>query len=237
MSPPDVHDPIVKPSPEVTPFRQNWMALVSLLLAVFLLALAAFGLWLHFRPRPFSPARWQNALGPERGRMVGSLRSQTDFVGFTRASVEIYLGTPNFDERRFWYDLGPTPGDLPLDPRAAVGDSLRLCVAFSYDPAGAITDVLYNHRRPTLGSAVFDSLVWLNRDHAPRTGIITNALGRIRARGMSLVDVQDLLGPADGARVRAHYDVGSGGTPFGSQKALTLEYNPNDVVTSSAVID
>jgi hypothetical protein len=233
----DTHRPILEPSPDVIPLRHNWMTRAVLSVAVATLALAIVGLWLHLRPRPFSPARWHTALGPERGRMLRSLLSQTDFVGFTRANVEIYLDAPDFDERQFWYDLGSLGEVQPVDPRAAVGDSTRLYVVFSYNPAGAITDVLYNHRRPTLGSAPFDSTSWFGPEHTARRAVITNALGRIRNRGPSLTAAQDLLGPADGARVRAHYDVGSGGTLFGSQKALILEYNPNDIVTASIVVD
>jgi len=233
----DTRRPILEPSPDVIPLKHNWMTRAVLLVAVATLALAIAGLWSHLRPRPFSPARWQTALGPERGRMLRSLLSQTDFVGFTRANVEIYLGAPDFDERQFWYDLGSLAEVQPVDPRAAVGDPAHLCIVFSYNPTGAITDVLYNRRRPTLGSASFDSAAWFGPDHATRCAVVTNALGRIRNRGLSLISAQELLGPADGARVRAHYDVGSGGTLFGAQKALILEYNPNDIVTASIVVD
>ncbi|MEW5701612.1 MAG: hypothetical protein AB1792_05225 [Candidatus Zixiibacteriota bacterium] len=233
----DDHHPILAPDPDVIPPKQNWMIRITMLVAGQLVFLAIAGLWLHFRPRPFSPARWQSALGPERGRMLKSLFAQTDFVGFTRANAEIYLGPPDFDERQFWYDLGSIRSGVPLDPRAAVGDSSHLHVVFSYNPTGAITDVLYSHRRPTLGSAPFDSSLWFNPDHARRVDVIIRALGRIRARGPTLTNVQELLGPADGARVRAHYDVGSGGVVLGSQKALILDYNADDVVSSSHVAD
>ncbi|MBI3871535.1 MAG: hypothetical protein HY304_00470 [candidate division Zixibacteria bacterium] len=215
--------------------NRDWTTRIVLLLSLVLLVIATGAVWMQFRTGPFDSVRWQTALGPERGRMLASLLSQTNFVGFARADVERYLGAANFDERQFWYDLGPSVGDMPLDPRAAVGDSLRLYGVFSHDSTGSITSVLYSHRRPTLGSAAFDSIGWFGSDHSRRRTMFTSALGRSRNLGLSQNHVTGFLGPPDGSRVRAHYDVGSGGSIFGGQRALIFEFDSADVVNRSIV--
>ncbi|MBI5868095.1 MAG: hypothetical protein HZB43_07405 [candidate division Zixibacteria bacterium] len=43
------------------------------------------------------------------------------------------------------------------------------------------------------------------------------------------------LGPPVGEFVRSQYDIGRGGSVFGGQKALILEYNPGDTVVASHV--
>ena len=229
--------PILTPRPDAIPLRRTWVATAVLWLAVFLLILAAFGLWLSYRPLRFDVSRWEAGSGIERGRMLKSLLAQTNFIGFRRSEVELYIGAANFDERQFWYDLGPADASLPVDPRAVVGDASHLYGVFAYDKDEMVTEVLYSRHRPTLGSSAFDSTSWFGPDHAARRTMFTNALGRLRALGLSRGNVQAFLGPPDGWRIRGHYDVGSGGTFLGSQKALILEYNADDVVTSSHVTD
>lgn len=228
---------MLHPESVVVPVRRDWVARAVLWLALVLLALSAFGVWLRFRPVPYQTQRWMEAGGFDRGRMLESLLSQTNFVGFPRVDVEHYLGPANFDERQFWYDLGPSDPSGIIEPRANVGDSLRLYGVFSYDRDGQISQILYNRRRPVLGSAPFDSAGWFGSDRAARRMMFTRTLGELRARSLDRATIEALLGPPDGGRVRAHYDVGLGGDFFGSQKALVLEFDHLDVVTTTMVID
>ena len=228
---------MLHPAPEVLPVRRDWMARAVLIMALALLAMAAFGLWLRFRPIPYDAARWQESGGFDRGRMLHSLLSKTDFVGFTRTDVERYLGAPNLNERQLWYDLGPAQADLAPEPRAAVGDPSHLYGVFAYDQDGIVSDVLYSRRRPTLGSQPFDSSGWFGGDPANRRTMFIRTLGRLRSTGLTRGHIVALLGPPDGSRNRAHYDVGMGGSFLGSAKALVVEYDPNDVVTATVVVE
>jgi hypothetical protein len=187
-----------------------WLPRMLIVFAVLLVLLAIFGLHLRYRPLPFDPARWQTSTGSTRGRMLNSLLEQTDFVGFTRVEVEVYLGKADFDDRLFWYDLGPDAGQVQIDPRADVGDPSRLYGIFQHDRGRLILEVLYNHRRPTLGSERFDSTGWFGDDPSVRRPMFLNALGRLRALGLTRDVIQGFLGPPDG-------------------------YDDNDVVTSSGV--
>jgi hypothetical protein len=67
--------------------------------------------------------------------------------------------------------------------------------------------------------------------------MFTNALGKLRKGELSKRSVQRFLGPPDGFRVRAQYDVGFAGAVFGSNKALSLVYDPSDIVIHSEVTD
>jgi hypothetical protein len=224
-------------TPDVLPVRRDWMARAVLIMALALLAMATFGVWLRFRPIPYDISRWQEAGGFDRGRMLHSLLKQTGFVGFTRTNVEKYLGAPNLNERQFWYDLGPAESELAPEPRAAVGDPKHLYGVFAYDLDGIISDVLYSRRRPILGSQPFDSSGWFGGDATKRRTMFTRALGRLRSVGLTQSHVAALLGPPDGTRNRAHYDVGMGGSFLGSAKALVIDYDPSDVVTATAVVE
>jgi hypothetical protein len=229
--------PNIEP-PDATLIPQpRWLPRLLILFCIALVLMAVFGLYLRYRPLPFDPAVWLTANGTTRGRMLGSLLEQTDFVGFTRPEVEAYLGKPEFDDRLFWYDLGPDSAQTPIDPRAAIGDPARLYGVFHHDRGGIILEVLYNHRRPTLGSAKFDSAGWFGGDPAVRRTMFLNALGKLRNLGLTRDVVQDLLGPPDGHRVRAQYDVGFGGAIYGTRKALILTYDDGNVVTESKVTD
>jgi hypothetical protein len=212
-----------------------WMPRLIVIMAVILVLFAAAGIYLSNRPLPFRPAQWQTSLGSTRGRMLKSLLAQTDFVGFPRSEVEVYLGPPDFDERLLWYDLGPVGSELPVDPRAAVGDPTHLYGVFEVDPVGTIREVLYNHRRPTLGSRPYDSAAWSQADPAGRRAMFLSALGQLRSAGMQRATVLEYLGPPTGARVRSQYDVGRGGSFLGTQKALILEYSPGDTVIATHV--
>jgi hypothetical protein len=169
--------------------------------------------------------------------MLSSLLAQADFIGYTRLEVEHYLGSPDFDERQFWYDLGPADTRLPREPRADVGDPGRLAAVFSYNPNGIVTDVFYSYRRPAFGSASFDSAGWFGGDRAVRQSMIPHIMRRLRALGLNRATVRLLLGPPDGSRIRAHYDVGFGGAIISSGKALVLTYDTDDNVIESAVLD
>ena len=205
------------------------------ILALLLTFLAIVGIYLTYRPRPFNPVRWQTATSNERGRMLSSLMKQTDFIGFTRDEVQVYLGSADFDQRLFWYDLGPETGDDPVDPRADVGDPRRLYGVFRQDVAGLILEVLYSHRRPLLGSQPYDSTAWFNGTPAERRTMFTNALGRIRSTGLTRANVIAILGEPDGHRVRGEYNVGPGSSPYGTPRALILDYNDQDIVDTSFI--
>lgn len=229
--------PNIKP-PEMTAIPPRpWLPRVLIVFAVLLVLMAVFGLYLRYRSLPFDPARWQTSTGTTRGRMLSSLLEQTDFVGFTRAEVQVYLGKADFDDRLFWYDLGPDTGQMHIDPRAGIGDPGHLYGVFQHDRGGLILEVLYNYRRPTLGSERFDSTGWFGDDPSARRSMFLNALGQLRALGLTRNAIQGFLGPPDGWRVRGQYDVGFGGAIYGSNKALILTYDDNDVVTSSEVTD
>lgn len=204
---------------------------------VALVAMAGLGLYLQYRPLPFSPDRWKSAGAAERGRMLSSLRKQTDFVGFTRPEVEYYLGAPDFDERQFWYDLGRDTSGAARDARARIGDPQKLYGVFNFSETGAITEVLYSRRRPVLGSAPFDSAGWSDGSPTERRLMFTNSLSRLRSIGLSYANAHRLLGPHDGIRVRGQYAAGSGGGMLGTAKALIVEYDDLDVVVSSHVTE
>jgi hypothetical protein len=232
-------EPVPKIEPPDTTLlpQPRWLPRLLILFCIALVLLAVFGLYLRYRHLPFDPVHWQAANGTTRGRMLGSLLEQTDFVGFTRPEVEAYLGAPEFDDRLFWYDLGPDTAPTPVDPRADIGNPARLYGVFHHDRGGIILEVLYNHRRPTLGSAKFDSTAWFGDDPAVRRTMFLDALGKLRNLGLSRNVVQDFLGPPDGHRVRAQYDVGFGGAIYGTRKALIFTYDDNNVVIESEVTD
>ncbi len=221
--------------PEGRPPQRPWMPTLIALMAVVLAILAGAGFYLTVRPLPFNPSVWQSSLGSTRGRMLKSLLSQTDFLAFSRAEVEVYLGVADFDDRMIWYDLGPAGDDSPVDARANMGNAGDLYGVFAYDQAGVIKEVLYSHRRPTLGSQPYDSAAWSSAAPAGRRAMFLSALGKLRGLGMTRAAVLALLGPPTGEHVRSQYDIGRGGTVFGGQKALILEYNPGDTVVASHV--
>jgi hypothetical protein len=213
------------------------MSRAVIILAVVLLAISVFGVWLRFRPIPYETQKWLSAGGFDRGRMLSSLLGQTDFVGFPRGDVEHYVGPANFDERQFWYDLGPADPESLVEPRAIVGDPGRLYAVFSYDRKDQISQILYSRRRPVLGSAQFDSSGWFGEDRAIRRSMFTRALGELRARSLDRITAQSFLGPPDGSRIRAQYDVGLAGAFIGPLKALVFDYDTADVVEASSVVD
>jgi hypothetical protein len=221
--------------PDLFVIQRNWMTRALIFFAVGLVGLAVFGLYLRYRPIEFDPVRWKEANGTGRGRMLKSLLAQTDFAGYTRSEVVFYLGPANYDERLFWYDLGPDAGTAPADPRGNVGKPNHLYGIFQHDRGGVILEVLYSHRRPTLGSAQFDSTVWFSGDPSVRRTMFTNVLGRLRNQGLTSTAIQTYLGPPDGWRVLGQYDVGFGGAIYGGKKALIFEFDSNDVVISSEV--
>jgi hypothetical protein len=214
-----------------------WMNRTLVMSAIALLIVAAAAVYLNFRPIPFDPITWKESHGITRGRMLSSLLAQTDFVGFSREDVEHNLGPADFDERQFWYDLGPIDTDHPPEPRAHVGDPTRLYAVFSYTGTGAITDVFYSYRRPILGSEPFDSTGWFAIDRSTRQSMFTKTLRRLRRLGLNRATTRLLLGPPDGSRIRAHYDLGSGAVFIGSGRALVLSYDSDDVVIESIVAD
>ena len=229
--------PLLSAEPEIVPLQGDWMSRVVLLLAVVLLAIAAFGVWLKFRPIPYQTERWLTSSGFDRGRMLNSLLAQTDFANFPRADVEHYLGSADFDERQFWYDLGPADPEATIEARAAVGDTSRLFAVFSFARDGSISQVLYSRRRPVLGSQPFDSSRWFGADKSARRAMFTRVLGELRLRTFDRYTVESLLGPADGSRIRAHYDVGLAGRFIGTHKALIFAFDDLDVVKEVEVVD
>jgi hypothetical protein len=231
--PPSAQPPLEKPGAYLPP--RPWLPRAVALLAVTLALLAGAGMYLAYRPLPFSPTIWQTSLGSTRGRMLKSLLAQTNFVGFPRSEVELYLGSADFDDRLIWYDLGPVQDDSPVDPRAAIGDPGHLYGVFAYDQTGTIKEVLYNHRRPTLGSQSFDSTGWFGGDPLARRAMFLRALAELRGLGMTRSAAVGLLGVPAGERVHGQYDVGRGGKIFSAEKALILEYTPGDTVQASHV--
>jgi len=229
--------PLLSSEPDIVPLRRDWMSRAVLLMAVALLAIAVFGVWLRFRPAPYQTERWMTSGGFDRGRMLKSLLAQTTFVDFPRTDVEHYLGHPDFDERQFWYDLGPADPESFPEPRATVGDASRLAVVFSFDRDGQISQVLYSRRRPVLGSQQFDSAGWFSDDRSLRRGMLTRTLGELRSRSLDRFTAESLLGPPDGVRVRAHYNVGLAGDFIGTHKALVLEYDETDIARSATIVD
>jgi hypothetical protein len=229
--------PLLSGEPEIVPMQRDWMSGAVLLMAVALLAIAAFGVWLRFRPIPYQTEQWMASGGLDRGRMLGSLLAQTHFVDFPRSDVEHYLGNADFDERQFWYDLGPADPESVAEPRAMVGDSSRLCCVFSFDRDGQISQILYSRRRPVLGSELFDSSGWFGVDRSRRRAMFTRTLGELRSRSLDRFTVESFLGPPDGIRVRSHYDVGLAGAFIGTHKALIFEYSELDIVQSATIAD
>jgi hypothetical protein len=228
---------LLHPGPDVMPLRRDWMVRAVLIMAAMLVALAVLGVWLNHRPLPFDVQRWGESGGDGRGRMLQSLLAQTGFAGFSRAEVEGYIGPADFEERQFWFDLGPADVSTPLEPRARVGDTARLYGVFSHDRDGAITEVLFSRRRPLLGSSLFDSTLWFGSMRSERREMYTRTLGRLRALGLTRSTVESFLGPADGHRVRAHYSVGNSNFVLGSDRSLILEYDQQEMVSLMKVSD
>jgi len=229
--------PLLSSEPEIVPLQRDWMSRAVVMMAIVLVAVAAFGVWLRFRPIPYQTDRWMDAGGFDRGRMLDALLTQTRFVDFPRTDVERYLGPADFDERQFWYDLGPADAESVVEPRAMVGDTSRLYAVFSFDRDAKITQVLYSRRRPVLGSENFDESEWSGSNHSRRRAMFIRVLGKLRATSFDRWNAESLLGTPDGVRVRTHYDVGLGGAFIGTHKALVLEYDESDVVRSATVVD
>ena len=154
--------PLLSGEPEIVPMQRDWMSRAVLLMAVALLAIAAFGVWLRFRPVPYQTERWLTSGGFDRGRMLSSLMAQTTFDKFPRADVEHYLGRPDFDERQFWYDLGPADPDrrtATLSPSSAW--TARL------DRLAAI--VRFLDTAPAAGDPATRAVAYLQGDASPRS--------------------------------------------------------------------
>lgn len=228
----DDHIPNIEPPDMI---GRRGLTRILVIMALILTFFAIVGVYLTYRPRPFNPVLWQSATSNERGRMLSSLMKQTNFIGFSRDEVQVYLGRADFDERLFWYDLGPETGEGAVDPRADVGDPGHLYGVFRQNAAGLILEVLYSHRRPILGSQPYDSTAWFAGTPTDRRTMFTRALGEIRSTGLTRANVTSLLGEPDGHRVRGEYDVGPGSTPYGTPRALILDYNDQDIVDTSYI--
>lgn len=229
--------PLLSTEPQIVPLKRDWISRSVLILALVLLAISVFGVWLRFRPISYETTRWLESGGLDRGRMLASLFEKTDFIGFPRIDVEHYLGPADFDERQFWYDLGPVDPEAAVEPRANVGDPTRLSAVFSYDRDGQVSQVLYSRRRPTLGSAPFDSVVWFGEDRTARRPMFIRTLGNLRSRSFDRESVEAYLGPPDGSRVRAQYDVGLAGAFIGTLKALIIDYDEADRVSRARITE
>ena len=205
----------------------RWLMLIG---ALFLVVAA----WLFYdtvKLLPFNDKVWREAERRTRGRMVKSLLTKTDFTGFSRGEVITYLGVPDYDERLYWYNLGPTNALHKRSARTPVGDSSQFIIVFRADMQNQIVEVLLDRRPDSLKEEPFDAARWKAGPPAERGAMVKNLLGHQRWVRQPSSDLLERLGPADGELFRTHYDVGNAGKLFSMGHALIFIFDDTGHVT------
>jgi len=178
-----------------------------------------------FKLLPFNDNLWQESGRHVRGRMVKNLLANNDFNGFSRGEVIKWLGAPDYDERLYWYNLGPTTAPHRCSARTPVGDSSQFTIVFRADIQNQIVEVLLDRRPDSLGDETFDENVWHIAPAAERGKMVKNLLGHHRWVGQPATDLLKRLGPPDGELFRTHYDVGNAGKIYSFGHALVFIFD------------
>lgn len=194
-------------------------------------ALATILLYNTYKPLPFNDILWQESGRQVRGRMVKNLLANNDFAGFSRGEVITWLGAPDFDERLYWYDLGPTTAPPKRGARTPVGDSTQFIIVFRADIQNQIIEVLFDRRPDTLGGEEFDENVWHIARPAERAKMVRNLVSHHRWVGRPATGLLEHLGSPDGELFRTHYDVGNAGKIYSFGHALVFIFDHTGHVT------
>lgn len=202
-----------------------------LVIGVGFVVVASLLLYSTFKLLPFNDALWQESGRHVRGRMVKNLLANTDFTGFSRGEVITWLGAPDFDERLYWYNLGPTTAPHVRSARTPVGDSSQFIIVFQADIQNQIVEVLFDRRPDSLGGETFDENVWQIAPRAERGKMARNLVSHYRWVGHPATDLLKRLGPPDGELFRTHYDVGNAGKIYSFGHALVFIFDETGHVT------
>lgn len=205
----------------------RWLMLIG---AGFVIV-ATILLYNTFKLLPFNDALWQENSRQVRGRMVDNLLENNDFTGFSRGEVITWLGAPDFDERLYWYNLGPTTAPHRRGARTPVGDSTQFIIVFRADIQNQLVEVLFDRRPDTLSSEEFDENVWQIARPAERARMVKNLLSHHRWVDRPATDLRERLGPPDGELFRTHYDVGNAGKIYSFGHALVFIFDNTGHVT------
>ncbi len=209
----------------------RWLAIIC----VGFVTVAAVLFYNTVKLLPFNDKLWQESNRGTRGRMVKSLLESNDFSGFSRGEVMVYLGLPDFDERLYWYHLGPTDPPHKRSARTPVGDSAQFIICFRADMQNEIAEVLLDRRPDSLArkefNEKFDEEKWQAATPAERGKMVKNLLSHHRWTGRPSSDLLSRLGPPDGELFRMHYDVGKAGKLFSFGHALVFVFDSTGHVT------
>jgi hypothetical protein len=180
---------------------------------------------------PFNDELWRESERRTRGRMVKNLLANNDFTGFSRGEVMAYLGPPDYDERLYWYNLGPTNAPHKRSGRTPVGDSSQFIIVFRADIQNQIDEVLLDRRPDSLGQEEFTEEKWRAATSIERGRMVTRLLSRHRWIRHPATDLLHRLGPPDGELFRTHYDVGNAGKLISFGHALVFVFDNTAHVT------
>jgi len=205
----------------------RWLAIIC---AGFVLV-AGILLYNTVKLLPFNDEVWKESSRTVRGRMVENLLANNDFTGFSRGEVMAYLGPPDFDERLYWYHLGPTNAPHKRSARTPVGDSTQFIICFRADILNEIDQVLLDRRPDSLAKEEFYDEKWQVATPVERGRMVLNLLSHHRWTGRPADDLYTYLGPPDGELFRTHYDVGKAGKLFSFGHALIFVFDSTAHVT------
>jgi len=205
----------------------KWLALIG---AGFVLV-AAVLLYNTFKLLPFNDKLWLESTGRERGRMVKNLLENNDFTGFSRGDVITWLGAPDFDERLYWYNLGPTDGLHKRSARTPVGDSSQFTLVFRAGIQNQIAEVLLDRRPTSMGNEEFDQEKWMAATPAERGRMVKNLISHHQFIRRPSAELAERLGPPDGELYRTHYNVSTAGKIFSASHALIFVFDHTGHVT------
>ena len=207
---------------------------VRLLLVIGVL-FAVLAAWLFYdtvKLLPFNDKVWRESDRRTRGRMVQSLLAKSNFTGLSRGEVITYLGMPDYDERLYWYNLGPTTAPHKRSARTPVGDSTQFIIVFRADMQNQIVEVLLDRAPDSLKDVPFDDARWKAGTPAERGAMVKNLLSHHRWVRHPSDELLDRLGPVDGELFRTHYDVGNAGKLYSMGHALIFVWDSTAHVTS-----
>jgi hypothetical protein len=199
----------------------KWLALIGIGFVIVTSVL----LYNTYKLLPFNNTLWQNSLPRDRGRMVGNLLANNDFTGFSRGEVITWLGVPGYDERLYWYNLGPTDGPHVRSARTPVGDSSQFVIVFRADIQNQIAEIMLDRRPDSMGTEEFDEAKWQAAGPAERGQMVVNLIGHHRFIRRPAAELLERLGPPDGKLFRTQYSVGTAGKIFSFGHALIFVFD------------
>jgi hypothetical protein len=206
----------------------KWLTLIG---AGFVI-IAAILMYNTFKLLPFNDKLWQSSTGRDRGRMVKDLLAHNDFTGFSRGDVITWLGIPDFDERLYWYNLGPTDAPHEFSANAPVGDSTQFTLVFRANIQNQIAEIMLERRPDSLGNEKFDEAKWKAGSPAERGKMVKNLISHYQFIRRPSAELPDRLGPPDGELFRTQYDVGNAGKVFSFGHALIFVFDSTGHVSN-----